>query len=125
MVLIAGCGGSGSSPSTGHEASGVSADTLSGAPLAGGALSANGLIAQADAICSRADREIAVVTPAGLDAREVASVAPADAVIEQTAVSELDRLNPPAQMAGDWRRIVAYRRTLLSLIHISEPTRPY
>jgi uncharacterized membrane protein YccC len=75
-------------------------------------LSEGELIARADAICTRVNNEIADVKPVGLNAQRIASVAPAHALIEQTGVNQLERLEPPASMATDWQRIIALRRRL-------------
>jgi hypothetical protein len=107
VLVIAGCGGSGSSqPSASATAEAPAANTTPSLP-------ANAeLITKAEAICSRLNKAIAPATPGRLDPREIAAGAPANAALERTAVRELSRLKAPAKMAADWRKIIAYRRTL-------------
>ncbi|HEY2142002.1 MAG TPA: hypothetical protein VGG98_08080 [Solirubrobacteraceae bacterium] len=70
------------------------------------------MIARADAICRRLNAELAASKPASQGVHEIARVAPRRAALEQAAVSELSKLMPPAKIAREWQRVVAYRRTL-------------
>jgi hypothetical protein len=86
--------------------------TSSGVAAGGGTLSKTQLIAKADTICKRLDKEIADASPVGLEPRKIAAVAPPHVAAERVALKELGMLKAPAAMAGDWRQIIAYRRTL-------------
>jgi hypothetical protein len=69
-------------------------------------------IAAADALCLRLNAAIA--DPAGtvLNNSNLARLAPRHAVLEKKTVGELSSLSPPASMASDWPKLLAYRRTL-------------
>jgi hypothetical protein len=105
MLAAAGCGGG--SSGTGSTNAGSTASIPSGDSPA-----ERRLIATADAICGRFNTEIATTKPAGVGASELARSAPVNASLEQAALRELSKLTPPASLAGDWRRVIADRRTL-------------
>jgi len=75
-------------------------------------LSRASLITTADRICKRLDFELASSKPRSGALSEIARLAPARAALELKAVAQLNRLVPPTPLAGAWRQIIAYRRTL-------------
>lgn len=118
LLLTAGCGSSGAG-SGGSSQSAVStqqspASHTVSAPAAGPPAANAKLIAEAEPICAALNTALATAAPVGLDARKIAAGAPAHVLLERRAVEELSRLRAPAAMAGDWRQIIAYRRTLAS-----------
>ena len=82
------------------------------APHSRDKVATSGFISAADSICNRLN--IAIADPPGtvLNNANLAKLAPRHAALERKAVSELKRLVPPASMASDWLKILAYRRTL-------------
>jgi hypothetical protein len=82
------------------------------APRPGDKAAKSGFISAADSICNRLN--LAIADPPGtvLNDAKLAKLAPRHAVLEKKAVGELGRLVPPASMAPDWAKILAYRRTL-------------
>ena len=64
------------------------------------------MIAQANAICARRNRELSATTPPGMSLREIVGTTPRRAAIERSALSQLIRLRPPASIASAWRTIV-------------------
>lgn len=93
---------------------GGSSDARSAEPLPNSASSPRSqLIARADAICRRLNTKIAAHKPANLGLAEIARGAPRNAAFEKTALEELRKLTPPASMARDWRRMIAYRILLM------------
>ena len=69
-------------------------------------------VARADAICQRLNTEIAKVKAKSTSLSEIERLAPGHAALELSAATELATLSPPAVLAGQWRQLVAYRRTL-------------
>jgi hypothetical protein len=54
----------------------------------------------------------------------IASVAARRATIEQRALVELAKLSPPAKVARDWRKVIAYtRQTLRQAVKLEEAAR--
>jgi hypothetical protein len=110
-----GCGGS-SSGSTGRP--GTAAATTAPRPQSGTSSDPSGgtvksrFIAAADAICGRLNAAIADPLGTVLNDTNLARLAPAHALLEKKAVSELGRLKPPESLASDWLKLLAYRRTL-------------
>jgi len=75
------------------------------------------MVAQANAVCARRNRELKAVTPPGTSLSGILAAASRRGAIERTALSRLVRLSPPAALAGEWRTIVletaaALRRTM-------------
>ncbi len=58
--------------------------------------------------------EIVAIKARGSSAAEVIRVVPRTLSIERKGLDELAGLDPPASIAGDWRRMQGYRRTLAS-----------
>jgi hypothetical protein len=67
------------------------------------------LIAKADAICKGISTQLNAQGRKATPAQQVFSQV---AAYEQTALAELKKLNPPSDMAGDWKQIVAGAQTL-------------
>jgi len=108
MLAAAGCGGSSTAAPSGSAASRTEPTE---SRTSNDSAARSRLIAKADAICRRLNRELAAA-PSRLEARQIASSAPRNAALERRALAELGRLRPPASLARDWRQIIAYRRTL-------------
>jgi hypothetical protein len=103
-LSIAGCGGSsGTSAST----SGQAGSTSDGS---GSALSTAQLVSNADATCARVDARLAAAGSTANSQKELASVAPARAKLEQEALAELEKLAPPAPMKDEWQQLITARR---------------
>jgi hypothetical protein len=104
-----GCGGkSGTQRLSGKEA----AKTAKGSTSAARAGSTQRFIAQAETLCARANAEIAAIKAHGASAAEVVRVVPRTLAIERRGIGELERLRPPDSLAGSWRKMLGYRRTL-------------
>lgn len=86
-VAVAGCGGSSAKPLTRAE-----------------------LTAQANAICKTVTIRLASKTIN--NEKDVARVAPELASFEQSALTKLSKLIPPAELANDWKRFVVDAETL-------------
>jgi hypothetical protein len=72
--------------------------------------------AQAEAICGRRNRELKAAAPVGASLHEIVATASARAAIQRAALAELRALAPPAQLAHDWRMVLAgSERTLRSV----------
>ena len=104
-LAATGCGGSASSAS-----SSSSASTPTNQPT--GEAQPPAVLAQANHICERVNREFDAERPSSAKISEITRVTPHRAAVEMQAVRELGALTPPAQLAGDFRRVVAYRRML-------------
>jgi hypothetical protein len=94
LLSLAGCGGSTGAPSAHESAAYASA------------------ITHADAICRRLNTQLAVGLPKHFSLQAVASISPRNAALEQRAVGELARLEPPASIAREWRQVIVYRTDL-------------
>jgi hypothetical protein len=70
--------------------------------------------ASADTICKRLNAELVPNGSAHLGAAELAHSALRNAALERVALAQLSELKPPASLAGDWKQIISYRRTLVS-----------
>ncbi len=101
---------SGSTDSTSSEtaAGGEGASTAGSTPA-----SEADVPAQANAICAQRNRELQAVTPAGASLREIVRGASEEAAIERTALTKLERLTPPANVADDWRVILTKTKARL------------
>ncbi len=86
-VAVAGCGGSSAKPLTRAE-----------------------LTAQANAICKTVTAKLASKTIN--NEKDIARVAPELASFEQSALTKLSKLVPPAELANDWKQFVADAETL-------------
>jgi hypothetical protein len=115
LLATTGCGGSGGARPTGSTRRPAGSATSRTVPAQSHSSSdpaaASALIAKADAICRRANHELAA-SPPHLEASQIARSAPRNAALETRAVAELAKLTPPASLALDFRQIIAYRRTL-------------
>jgi hypothetical protein len=78
--------------------------------------STTSLVARADAICRRLNAELVANLPKSVSPQAVASVTPRNAALEQRAVSELARLQPPQSSAQKWREIISYRGMLATAL---------
>jgi hypothetical protein len=100
-VTLSGCGsGGGGGTRAGH---------VSSAPSSA---SQPQMIAQANAVCARLNRQFEAHRPASSAIAEIARVAPRRALLEEQAVRELRKLAPPAALAHDWQQVLADRQTL-------------
>jgi hypothetical protein len=70
------------------------------------------MIAQANAICARLNRQFEADRPASTAIGEIARVAPRRAALEVQTVSVLEKLTAPAALAHGWQQILADRQTL-------------
>jgi hypothetical protein len=69
------------------------------------------LTAKADAICKTVTAKLA--SQKGINSQQdIARVAPELASFEQTALTGLSKLIPPAELANDWKQFVAGAQTL-------------
>lgn len=102
-----------SSTSTAHSAASTSANGSTSTPSRS---PTGSFVAQADAICARVNREIIAIPAKSGTAAEVKRVVPRTVSLEQKGLVGLEKLDPPASIATDWRRMLAYRRTLARLL---------
>jgi hypothetical protein len=120
-LAAAGCGGK-SDPlrSSGKGAATTVKENAPATPAG----SAQRFIVQAEAVCARANAEIAAIKANGASATEVIRVVPPTLAIERRGIGELEKLRPPDSLAGSWRRMLGYRRTLATqlaqLLEIAE-----
>jgi hypothetical protein len=111
-LAIAGCGGSSSATPGAATQVSTPASTTS---TATGAASAP-FVAQADAVCRRVNAEIVALDAKAGTAAEVKRVVPPTIAIEQKGIAALGKLDPPASLAGDWRRMLDDRRKLAGML---------
>lgn len=112
---IAGCGGGSEARSAGTtRSSATTASTQAPRPTSTSAPSpsAKDLIARADPVCRQLNLAIAEPKSHGLDLPKIAQRAPRNAVFEQHALAKLQRLQVPHALAGDWQKMMSYRREL-------------
>jgi hypothetical protein len=111
VLVSAGCGGSSSSSTTQSASAKANAKsaTAPSRPLA-----RHELIARADGICARLNKQLVSAKPKNNSRQEIERVAPIHAAAERIAVLELRGLIPPSTLARDWRLIVALRSQLAS-----------
>jgi hypothetical protein len=105
--MLGGCGGGSAATTAASTAASTDASTTPGSRPE------SGFIAKADAICARLNSQISGREPSKITMSEIARLSLAHATLEQKALNELTRLVPPSSLAGDWKRIIAYRRTLI------------
>ncbi len=72
------------------------------------------MIAQANAICTRRNRELTATTRPGASLPQILRATPRRAGIERKALGELVHLTPPAAVAGDWRKLVLATAAVLA-----------
>jgi len=94
VLALAGCGGSSGTPVAGVVSTAAKAR----------------LLASADAICRRLNSSLDI--SGSTKSEVIAAAASKNAGLELAALAQLEALSPPAALAGRWRRILAYRRTL-------------
>lgn len=104
-LSFAGCG-------RGSSAATSSASSSADSPATADAGPRSRFIARADAICGRVNAEIVAIKTHGASAAEVIRVVPHTLSIERRAIDELAGLDPPGSIAGEWQRMLGYRRTL-------------
>jgi hypothetical protein len=107
MVVFAlaagGCGGAGEVT---HADSSATSSAKPAATVSQPAASA-GQLARAAAICTRRNRELVAATRPGASLNEILATAPRRAAIERKALTELERISPPAKIAQEWKTILA------------------
>jgi hypothetical protein len=69
------------------------------------------IVAQANAICARRNRELKAAIPSHASLSKVVKGAPGRAAIEQKALAELGGLTPPTDMTGAWKTAIAAIQT--------------
>jgi hypothetical protein len=71
------------------------------------------LTVKANAICKKVSAKLASATKGGVGTKQaLARVAPKLAAFEETALGELGKLVPPANLENDWKQFVAGAQTL-------------
>jgi hypothetical protein len=110
VTLVAGCGGSSKSSSSGTRTVGSVIASTSPSMAKGSPLTRQQLIAQADAICYQVNvkRSSTVIR----SKQDIAQKLPALAATELKAATELSKLVPPASMVAEWKTIVDGSRTI-------------
>jgi len=108
LLVLAGCGG-GAKKSSSNTTGGLA---TAARPTAPDSSSRGQLIARAEVICRQLNTALSTNAPASQTVAEIVRKGPARAALEQRAVRELRRLTPTASIAGAWRRVLGYRRTL-------------
>ena len=97
-MAVGGCGDAGG---VSHAGSGASSSAKH-AGAVGQSATGPGQLAQAEAICTRRNRELVATTRPGASLNEILATAARRAAIQRKALSELERINPPAKVAQDW-----------------------
>src|ERR1700722_4172900 len=123
LPLIAGCGGTsrGTGSNSAPSANGWTADsaatgtTVAPIPKASGkSLSGSVLVAHADAICERRNAELDARNNDVINNQQaVVHAASRRAEIEQSALTELRGLTPPASLARSYQELLSARLTVL------------
>jgi hypothetical protein len=72
------------------------------------------LIGKAEVVCNRVNREIKVAEKPGIDLPLIARLSPLHAAAELRGLHELEALTAPSSLEGAWRRMLAYRQTLVN-----------
>jgi hypothetical protein len=118
-LVAAGCGTSSKTTSTAsssassHGSAAATHTTSASTPSSPTAASSDPpFTVKAEAICERLNDAIAAEKPTGGGVREIKRIVPRRVALESASVEELSRLTAPASVAGAWRRMLAYRRTL-------------
>lgn len=70
------------------------------------------LTEKANAICRRVNLKLGATSSQVKTQNDLARLAPQLSSFEQGALSELSKLNPPSDLAGDWKKILADAQTL-------------
>ncbi|HEX4837246.1 MAG TPA: hypothetical protein VFV03_01805 [Solirubrobacteraceae bacterium] len=70
------------------------------------------LTAKADAICRTVIAKLKTKTKTINSQQDIARIAPELSALEQTALAELGKLVPPAELESDWKQFVAGAQTL-------------
>jgi hypothetical protein len=121
VLAMAGCGGSskdgaGTSATVTPPNSGPTAT-----PTAARVPSSANMVAAAEAICMRLNAALAAEHTTVPSLGAIAGAAAHRAAVEEAALSELAKLEPPTAIARAWRQMIAYRRTLASdLVELSQ-----
>jgi hypothetical protein len=122
MLAASGCGGSSdssksSSKSSTHAESIASSSTIALPPSK--PLTRAQLIAKADAICSRVNAKFASYASAKLpngenllSAKGLAEATPQLVSAEQSALAELHKLTPPAELTSAWKQMLSGAQTI-------------
>jgi hypothetical protein len=69
-------------------------------------------MAQADAICRKANTRLAKTHAKSRTAEGIAVAAVENEKIERTTVGELAKIKPPAELAAAWAKLLGIRRSL-------------
>ena len=109
-VGVCGCGGS---PDTSTRAGAASGGSTGDAGSGSAGSSAPQFVAQADALCARINHEIIAIKVKSATAAEVIRAVPLILSIERRGTVTLEGLHAPGSLAGDWQRMLGYRKTLL------------
>ncbi len=129
-LSTAGCGGSSGTPSASSKASTTPAPSSTSQPSRTGPSFTgtqpsrpsttprkspvlNAFAAKANGICARRNAELSSNAGKSVNLSEVGGLVIRRAAIERRALNQLDLLTPPAEAAGNWRRLLGEIRTLI------------
>ena len=79
----------------------------------GGVLPASRFAVKADAVCSRLNADLIAAKDIIRTSQDIVRIAPQRAAAEQTALTELSKLKPPASMAQGYQQMLAARQALI------------
>jgi hypothetical protein len=105
ILALSACGGSSGAVQSTASIAGASQSAASSPAVAGA-------IVRADAICRRLNTELTAKRPKSVSVKEIESISPRNATLEQKAVNELAKLSAPTVIVREWRQVIAYRRSL-------------
>jgi hypothetical protein len=108
-LVLPGCGGS-SKPAPSNVAIAGATTSTESSP------SDSSAITRADAICERLDAELAAKPAKSVSVKEIETITPQNAALEQKAVNELAKLTAPKAIEREWQQVIAYRRSLASAL---------
>jgi hypothetical protein len=116
-IALEGCGGgsgtTASAPPGAQQTTSTARTATPSSSSPGGAAAAKQqFIASADAICGRVVTLLKHSKLASSTLAEIARITPIHVLVEQEGLSDLSKLAPPATIAGRWRQILTYMRTL-------------
>jgi hypothetical protein len=109
-----GVSGCGSSSSPRASSSAVSSQSSTPSSTAVPPLSHSQLVARADAICKRVNKEIEATKSTSATLQEIKRFAPRHETIERSGLAELSRLTPSGADRKAWEHILADRQKLTS-----------
>jgi hypothetical protein len=83
--------------------------------------SGQGAVAAAEQICARRNHALAAIPDTATNLRALAAAARRRAGVDERAVSELEKVSPPADLAARYRQLIAFdKAALLRVVTLGE-----